>query len=292
MQKTIGFIGLGIMGQPMAHNLIQAGFKVYGFDVSPQSRETAEIKGVKTFTSASEVAQHSDIVITMLPTNKIVSDVITGENGLIHHLKPESIIIDMSSVTPTVTQSIGQQLAKNNIHLLDAPVSGGQEGAISGKLAIMVGGNEKVFNQALPIFDVLGHSTILVGALGAGVTAKLANQIIVNLNIAAVSEAFILADKAGIDHQKMFEAIRGGLAGSQVLEDKAPRIIASNFVAGGRIDINTKDINNAAQTATDLGLNLPLTTNLLTILNKLNETDHRIEDHSAIYHYYKEESER
>jgi 2-hydroxy-3-oxopropionate reductase len=286
MKKQIGFIGLGIMGKPMALNLLKAGQTVIAYDINKEAvQEVVSLGGVDA-TSLEEVAKQSNVIITMLPSAKHVKEVVLGEAGLIHYAKAGTIVIDMSSLSPVDSLEIATALEQKEMAMLDAPVSGGEPKAIDGTLSIMVGGKPEHFESVKPIFDALGENTILVGDNGSGATAKLANQVIVNLNIAAMSEALVLATKAGIDVRKMYEAIRGGLAGSAVLDAKVPLILERNFVPGGRIDINMKDITNVMDTAHSIGVPLPLTSQLLEIFHALKVDGKSRDDHGGIVQYY------
>nr|WP_203332564.1 2-hydroxy-3-oxopropionate reductase [Planococcus beigongshangi] len=285
MNKHIGFIGLGIMGKPMALNLLKAGFNLTVNDLNKESVNTLVEAGAKEGTSA-EMGTECDVVITMLPASQHVKQVVLGENGLLTTAKKGLIIIDMSSISPVVSVEIADEAATYGVEMLDAPVSGGEVKAIDGTLAIMVGGKETVFDSVKPILDAVGAEVTLVGKNGSGVTAKLANQIIVNLNIAAMSEALVLAAKAGIDVEKMYQAIRGGLAGSAVLDAKVPLILDRNFVAGGRIDINLKDMTNVMETAHDIGVPLPLSSQLVEIFHALKVDGKAADDHGGIVQYY------
>ena len=215
-----------------------------------------------------------------------MKEVLFGENGVSAGLKPGALVIDMSSVTPMESRETAEVLKSFQAAFLDAPVSGGEEGAIKGTLAIMAGGSETDFQRAQPVFQVLGSSAVLIGDTGSGSVTKLANQIIVNLNIAAVSEALVLAKKAGTNPEKVFQAIRGGLAGSQVLEDKAPRMIERRFDPGGKISVNHKDIKNVLQTSHELDVPLPMTSMLFEIMGALKVSGHFDDDHSGIVQYF------
>jgi 2-hydroxy-3-oxopropionate reductase len=284
--KKIGFIGLGIMGKPMALNLIKAGHSVTVCDINQEAVKSLVNEGAIAASSPKEVGENSDIIITMLPANKHVKEVVLGENGIIKSAKQGTVVIDMSSITPVVSREIANELAKQGIEMLDAPVSGGEPKAIDGTLAIMVGGKEEVFESIKEVLYGMGKDVTLVGGNGCGTTAKLANQVIVNLNIAAMSEALVLAAKAGIDVNKMYQAIRGGLAGSAVLDAKVPLILERNFVAGGRIDINLKDITNVMETAHEIGVPLPLSSQLLEIFHALKVDGKAGDDHGGIVQYY------
>lgn len=286
MTKNIGFIGLGIMGKPMALNLIKAGHTLTVNDLNQEAVKTLVDAGATAAKSAKEVAENSEVIITMLPASKHVQFVVQGENGILAGAKEGSIIIDMSSITPTVSKALAEEAAEKGVGFLDAPVSGGETGAINGTLAIMVGGKEDIFESAKPVLFDMGKAVTLVGDSGCGVTAKLANQIIVNLNIAAMSEALVLAAKAGIDIDKMYQAIRGGLAGSAVLDAKVPLILERNFVPGGTMAINMKDITNVMDTAHDIDVPLPLSSHLLEIFHALKADGKIMDDHGGIVQYY------
>lgn len=286
MKKNIGFIGLGIMGKPMTLNLIKAGHKLTVYDINKEAVETLVSAGASSASSPKDVAENSDIIFTMLPNSQHVKEVVLGENGIIQSAKKGTVIIDMSSITPVVSKEIASEITKRGLEMLDAPVSGGEPGAIKGNLSIMVGGKTDVFEKVKDVLYNMGTSVILVGGNGCGVTAKLANQIIVNLNIAAMSEALVLATKAGIDIEKMYQAIRGGLAGSAVLDAKVPLILERNFVAGGKISINLKDITNVMETAHALDVPLPLSSQLLEIFHSLKADGKANDDHGGIVQYF------
>ncbi|WP_258921054.1 2-hydroxy-3-oxopropionate reductase [Heyndrickxia coagulans] len=286
MAQQIGFIGLGIMGKPMALNLIKAGYELVVNDINQDAMKAVVEAGATSASSAKEVAEKSDAIITMLPASKHVKAVVTGKNGILDGIKEGAVIIDMSSITPDVSKELAALAEEKGAFMIDAPVSGGESGAINGTLAIMVGGKMEVFESVKPILQSMGKDVTLVGGNGCGVTAKLANQIIVNLNIAAVSEALVLAAKAGIDIEKMYKAIRGGLAGSAVLDSKVPMILDRNFVAGGSIAINMKDITNVMDTAHTIGVPLPLSSQLLEIFHALVVDGKLKDDHASIVRYY------
>lgn len=286
MIRKIGFIGLGIMGRPMALNLIKAGYTLLVNDLNQEAVRILVKAGATAKDTAKEVAENCEMIITMLPASKHVQQVVLSEKGVLAGAKKGSIIVDMSSITANVSKQLAEEAAKKDVDFLDAPVSGGESGAINGSLAIMVGGRKEVFEKVSPILYILGKHVTLVGEVGCGVTAKLANQIIVNLNIAAMSEALVLAAKAGIDIEKMFQAIRGGFAGSAVLEEKLPKIINRNFVPGGTIAINMKDITNVMNTAHEMDVPLPLTSQLLEIFHALKADGKLEDDHGGIIQYY------
>lgn len=286
MERQIGFIGLGIMGKPMSLNLLKAGFKLTVYDINQDAVKHLVEAGAIAANSPKEVAEQSEVIITMLPASKHVKGVVLGENGILEGTKEGSIIVDMSSITPDVSRELAEAAAKKGVGMLDAPVSGGEPGAVNGTLAIMVGGKEDVFESVKPVLYGMGKEVTLVGESGCGVTAKLANQIIVNLNIAAMSEALVLAAKSGINVEKMYQAIRSGLAGSAVLDAKVPMILDRNFKAGGSIAINMKDITNVMDTAHEIGVPLPLSSQLLEIFQALKVDGKIKDDHGSIVRYY------
>ena len=286
MNKRVGFIGLGIMGTPMARNLIQKGFSVTVFDLNKAAVEQLASEGATPATSGKEVAQQSDYIITMLPKGEHVRMAVFGENGVMEGASKGLVIVDMSSVSPVDSKEMAILAETKGVHFLDAPVSGGEPKAIDGTLAIMVGGPEAQFEEVKPVLAAMGTDIVLVGDSGCGTTAKLANQIIVNLNIAAVSEALTLASKAGIDIDKMYQAIRGGLAGSTVMDAKIPMILDRNFKAGGRVDINLKDLTNVMNTAHELSVPLPLSSQLLEIFHSLKADGKEALDHASIVQHY------
>jgi len=283
--EKIGFIGLGIMGRPMAKNLIKAGYKLIVYDKFAAFDDIKAL-GAEGASSSREVASKSDIVITMLPNSPHVKDAILGKDGVAEGIRPGTTVIDMSSIAPAVSREVGEALGKKNVFFLDAPVSGGEPKAIDGTLAIMVGGDKAVFEKVKPLLLKMGSSAVLAGGVGAGNVTKLANQIIVALNIAAVSEAFTLAVKAGVDPQQVFEAIKGGLAGSTVLNAKIPMILDGNFKPGFRIELHIKDLQNALDTAHELGVPIPLTAGIMETLQALKNDGLSASDHSAIIRYY------
>lgn len=282
----VGFIGLGIMGRPMTLNLLKAGIDLTVYDISEKAVKVLQEAGAKVAKSPKELATNADIVITMVPNAPIVKALLEGDDGILAGLNENSIVIDMSSVSPVDSKNFAQMVEAKNCKFLDSPVSGGEPGAINATLAFMIGGDEAVVEKARPVFEAMGTSITVVGPNGSGSVAKLANQIMVNLNIAAVSEALVLATKAGADPQKVYEAVRGGLAGSTVLDAKAPMMISRNFKPGGTLAINLKDITNVMATADALSVPLVLTAQLKEIMHSLKATGHIMDDHSGIVQYY------
>lgn len=280
----IGFIGLGIMGKPMAKNLLKAG---YDLTVSSFNRAAQELVacGAKAGTNA-EIGASCDLVLTMLPNSPQVKDVMLGENGVAAHMKPGSVFIDMSSINPVASKEIAAALAEKGVEMLDAPVSGGEPKAIDGTLSFMVGGKQEIFDRYKPVLLAMGASVVRCGEVGAGNTTKLANQIIVASNIRAVAEAFTLAQKAGVDPELVYQAIRGGLAGSTVLDAKGPMMIAGNDKPGFKIDLHIKDLNNALDCAHAVGAPVPVTASVQEVMQWLHANGCGQDDHSAIAKYY------
>ena len=284
--KKIGFIGLGIMGKPMAKNLLKAGYDLIVYDINQDAVKEVMAHGAAAAATSKEVAQNVEVVVTMLPNSPHVKAAVLGENGVLEGAKPGLILIDMSSIAPLAAQEIAKAVAAKGVQMLDAPVSGGEPKAIDGTLSIMVGGPQELFDNCKELLSKMGASVVRCGEVGAGNTTKLANQIVVALNIAAVSEAFVLATKAGVDPQLVFNAIRGGLAGSTVMEAKGPMILAGNFKPGFRIDLHIKDLANAIETGHGVGVPLPLTASVMEILQALKVDGKGQNDHSGIVQFY------
>jgi len=282
----IGFIGLGIMGKPMVKNLLKANYEVLAYDIQKENINQVVQVGAVGVTSAKEVAQQCELVITMLPNGPEVKEVVCGANGILEGAKQGSIIVDMSSIAPGVAQEIHKICKEKGVNMLDAPVSGGEPKAIDGTLSIMVGGEKAIFDKVYDVLLTMGASAVLCGDIGAGNTTKLANQIIVALNIAAVSEAFTLSSRAGVDPTKVLDAIKGGLAGSTVMNAKVPMMIDGNFNPGFKIDLHIKDLNNALDTAHEIGTPLPFTAQIMEIMQNLRANGYGQNDHSAIVKYY------
>jgi 2-hydroxy-3-oxopropionate reductase len=286
----IGFIGLGIMGKPMAKNLINAGHSLKVFDIVKEFVDIVVGYGATPTNSPKEAADNVDIVITMLPNSPHVYQAVCGENGVLESAKPGTILIDMSSIAPLKTREIAAECEKKQVRMLEAPVSGGETGAIEGILAIMAGGEKALFDECLDVLKCMGSNVVYCGEIGAGNTTKLANQIIVAANIAAVSEAFNVAKKAGVDPNRVFEAIRGGLAGSRVMETKAPMILSNNTKPGFKIDLHIKDLNNAIDTAHATGAYIPITALVMEMMQNLRADGNGGMDHSAIAKHYEKVS--
>ena len=280
--KKVGFVGLGIMGKPMARNLLKAGFELNVHSRSRPPVDELVSEGATAADSPSACASGMDAIVTMLPDSPDSEAVILGDDGVLSGARAGATIIDMSSIAPATSQRIAAACEAKGVDALDAPVSGGEPGAIAGQLAIMVGGKREAFDHCEPIFQAVGKSYVLCGGYGAGNTTKLANQIIVAANIEAVGEALVLVRKAGLDPNDVIEAIRGGLAGSNVLNAKAPMMIAGNFDPGFRIRLHQKDLNNALLTGKELGVPLPVTALVQQMIGALVVGGKGDRDHSAI----------
>ena len=282
----IGFIGLGIMGKPMVKNLLGAGYEVLAYDIIPANVEDVVSAGAKGAASIAEVAKECKLIITMLPNGPQVKEVVMGSGGVLDNAASGAIVFDMSSIAPGVAQEVCAACAKKGIKMLDAPVSGGEPKAIDGTLSVMVGGDEAAFNEVRDVIGAMADSVVLCGEIGAGSVTKLANQIIVALNIAAVSEAFMLSVKAGVAPEKVLDAIKGGLAGSAVMNAKVPMILDGNFKPGFKIDLHIKDLANALETGHQVGSPLPFTAAAMEILQNLRAHGFGGNDHSGIAQYY------
>lgn len=281
----IGFIGLGIMGKPMSKNLLKAGYELLVSDLNQDSVAEVVSAGAEAADNVT-IAKEAEVVITMLPNSPQVKAVMLGEEGIAQYMKEGQTLIDMSSINPTASKEIAAELTKNGVDMLDAPVSGGEPKAIDGSLSIMVGGEKEVFEKYKEMLLCMGASAVYCGNVGAGNTTKLANQIIVACNIQALAEALTLAQKAGVDPALVFEAIKGGLAGSTVMNAKAPMMIEGNDKPGFKIDLHIKDLNNALDCAHSVGAPVPMTAEVQEILQWLHNHDGGQKDHSAIAQYY------
>ena len=281
----IGFIGLGIMGKPMAKNLLKAGHEVWVNNRSRGPMEELAACGAHAG-SRQELAKNCEVIITMLPNGPQVKEVMLGEDAVASYMCAGQIFIDCSSISPVVSKEIAAVLTEKGIEMLDAPVSGGEPKAIDGTLAFMVGGKQEIFDKCKDMLLTMGASAVRCGDVGAGNTTKLANQIIVACNIQAVAEAFTLAQKAGVDPGLVFRAIRGGLAGSTVMDAKGPMMLSGNDKPGFKIDLHIKDLNNALDCAHAVGAPVPMTASVQEIMEWLHHHDCGGNDHSAIAKYY------
>jgi len=283
----IGFIGLGIMGKPMAKNLLYAGHNMTVYDLVASNMEEVIANGAAAAASCREVAEKSELVITMLPNSPHVREAVLGENGVLEGAKSGMILIDMSSIAPAVSQEIETACRERGVKMLDAPVSGGEPKAIDGTLAVMAGGEEAVFERVKDeVLLKVGASAVHCGAIGAGNTTKLVNQIIVACNIAACAEAFTLAKRAGVDPEMVFQAIRGGLAGSAVMNAKVPMMIGGNFTPGFKVDLHIKDLGNVLETGHGIGSPLPMTAMVMEMMQTLRADGRGSDDHSSLANYY------
>ncbi|MFT0848645.1 2-hydroxy-3-oxopropionate reductase [Actinomycetaceae bacterium L2_0104] len=282
----IGFIGLGIMGKPMAKNLIKAGHELYVNDHSEEAVAELVELGASPVANGAEAAQASELVITMLPNSPQVTEVALGEGGIAAGAHQGLIYVDMSSIAPLVSREIHDALAPKGISMLDAPVSGGEPKAIDATMSVMVGGDRAVFDAVAPIIDAMAGTVTYVGSIGAGNIAKLANQTIVAVNIAACAEAFTLAQKAGVDPEAVYQAIRGGLAGSTVMDAKVPMMLARNFDPGFRINLHIKDLGNVLDTGHGVNAPLPLTSLVREMMSVLDGDGHAGEDHASLVRVY------
>lgn len=279
--ERIGFIGLGIMGKPMAFHLLKAG---YPLAVLQKSKPSAEFvgAGAKAFSSNRELAANSDVVITMVPDSPDVEEVVLGKDGVAEGLKTGGLFIDMSSVAPSTAKKIYRQFQQKGVDALDAPVSGGQVGAEQATLSIMVGGSEAAFERALPLFQLMGKNIVLIGEAGAGQMTKVCNQMIVGQTIQAVAEAFTLAGKAGVNLEKMREVLLGGFAQSRILDLHGKRMIEQNFKPGFKVRLHRKDINLALQAGKEYGVPLYGSSLVAAHMDALLAQGHGELDHSAL----------
>ena len=283
----IGFVGLGIMGKPMAKNLIKAGFEVV---VTTHKQAVIDefvalgAEGAKN--AADEVKKGCDVIITMLPNSPQVREVTLGAGGVVEGGKSGITVLDMSSIDPVESQKISQELEKSGIELLDCPVSGGEPKAIDGTLSVMAGGKKESFEKFLPVLKAMASSVVYVGPIGSGNVAKLANQMIVAANIGVVAEALTFAKKAGTDPQLVYQAIRGGLAGSTVMDAKAPMMLSGNYEPGFRIKLHIKDLTNALNAAHAINMPVPMTAQMMEVMQELMNHGEAECDHDDIVKYY------
>ena len=282
MAEKVGFIGLGIMGKPMARNLIKAGYELVAYNKSREKADELAEEGAVAAGSPKEVAATCGTVITMLPDSPEVREVVTGENGVLEGIESGSLLVDMSTISPVVTEELAAEAQKKGVSMLDAPVSGGEPGAVDGTLSIMVGGAEEDFEILRPIFGVLGETVVRVGEVGAGQVVKACNQIVVALVIEAVSEALVLGSKAGVDPAKIIEVLSGGLAGTKVMEAKKSSFLNHDFDPGFRVELHHKDLGIALAAGREYGVALPVTAIVDQMLEALKARGSGDRDHSAI----------
>jgi 2-hydroxy-3-oxopropionate reductase len=284
--RTIGFIGLGIMGKPMATNLVRAGHRLIVHDLNSVPVQELVALGATNGCSSAHVAAQSEIVVTMLPNSPEVKQVVLGPGGILEGARPGLILIDMSSIAPLVSKEIAAAAEAKGVKMLDAPVSGGEPKAKDATLSIMVGGDKATFDSVLEVLKAVGKSVVWIGSIGSGNTAKLANQIVVALNIIAISEAFVLAAKAGVDPKVVYQAIRGGLAGSTVMDAKAPLVFDRKFAPGFRIELHLKDLLNAMETAHQLGVPVPFSSLATEVMSALKVAGKGTLDHGGLIQYF------
>jgi len=282
MAQVIGFIGLGIMGRPMARNLLKAGYPLVVHSRSRGPVDEIARAGAKAGSSPRDVAAQSDVLITMLPNSPDVELVALGRDGIIEGARPGLLFVDMSTISPIVSKKVGEALAAKSVKMLDAPVSGGEKGAIDGALSIMVGGDKAVFDAVLPIFQAMGKTITHLGPLGFGGFTKLANQIIVAVNLTALAEALTLAKKAGLDRDLTLTALAGGLAGSKCLDQKKPNYLADTYNPGFKIDLHFKDLGLIMESARALGVPLPTTAVVQELFSALRVKGRGGLDHSGV----------
>ena len=284
--KQIGLIGLGVMGKPMAKNIIKNGFQLTVFDIKTEPVLELVALGAQAAETPAALAKRCDIIITMLPNSPHVESVVCGPNGVLEGIRPGSVYIDMSSISPVVSKKLYGIMAEKGVEMLDAPVSGGEPKAIDGTMSIMVGGKQEVFESVKDILHAMGEAVTRVGEIGSGNTCKLANQIMVALHLSAVAEAMVFAEKAGVDPEKVYQAIRGGLAGSTVLDAKMDRILDRNFKPGGPIWMHTKDLLNVRDAALAIDAPIPLTTQVLEAFKACKCDGHVNDDHCGVIQYW------
>jgi 2-hydroxy-3-oxopropionate reductase len=282
MAQVVGFIGLGIMGRPMARNLIKAGYSLVVHSRSRGPVDEIVKAGAKAAASSKDVAAQCDVLITMLPNSPDVEQVALGPGGIIEGARPGLLFADMSTISPIVSQKVGKALEARGVAMLDAPVSGGEKGAIDGALSIMVGGDKATFERVLPVFQAMGKTITLLGPLGFGGFTKLANQIIVAVNLTALAEALTLGKKAGLDRELLLTALAGGLAGSKCLDQKKPNYVAGTYNPGFKIDLHYKDLGLIMESARALGVPLPATAVVQELFNALRVKGRGGLDHSGV----------
>jgi 2-hydroxy-3-oxopropionate reductase len=288
MADAVGFVGLGIMGKPMAENLIEAGYDLFVYNRTREKSE--ELEGAQVAGSPKKVAEQSDIIITMLPDSPQVEEVLAGEDGVFEDVKDGALIVDMSTISPVVTEELSEKAREHGASMLDAPVSGGDVGAIDGTLSIMVGGSEEDFERARPLFEVMGDTVTHVGPVGTGQVVKAANQIVVALTIEAVSEALVLGSKGGVAPEKILDVLGGGLAGNKVMEVKREKMLDHSFDPGFKVELHHKDLGIALAAGREYGVTLPVTAVVEQMLQDLITNGRGDRDHSALLTLVEESS--
>jgi 2-hydroxy-3-oxopropionate reductase len=286
----IGFIGLGIMGKPMAKNLVKAGYSLVVCDLNQLAVDELVACGASAQPSPREVASVSDVIITMLPNSPQVQQVVLEKHGVLEGIRPGTILVDMSSISPIVSKELAVVLGTKQVEMLDAPVSGGEPKAVDGTLAIMVGGSVSAFNRVEAILKTMGKTVTLIGGVGSGNIAKLSNQIMVAANIAGMSEALVLAAKAGVDPAVVYKAVRAGLAGSTVLDAKAPMVLAGDFKPGFRMELHIKDLQNVLDTAKTVGTPVPVSMAVIEMMRALDSAGKGKDDHGGLVQWYEQEA--
>lgn len=282
----VGFIGLGIMGKPMARNVRKAGYGLIVYDRNGSTLETFRKEGTEIAANGREVAEKSDVVITMLPNSPHVASALFDKDGIAEGLRAGQAVIDMSSINPVASKEFYSRLKERKVNFLDAPVSGGEPGAIEGTIAVMVGGDKPVFDKYYDLLMTMASSVTYIGPAGCGNITKLANQMIVAVNISVLSEAYVFAKKAGADPKLVFEAIRKGLAGSKVMEQKSPKIFSGDYDPGFRVELHIKDLQNVLDTAHTDNISVPFSAAAMEILQSLKADGLEKKDHSAIVKYF------
>ena len=286
LKMKVGFVGLGIMGQPMARNLIKAGYELVVTTHKQAVIDEFVALGAEGAKNAAEIAKKCEVIVTMLPNSPNVRSVCLGAGGVVEGAKEGTVVIDMSSIDPVESKSIGAELAKKGIELLDCPVSGGEPKAIDGTLSVMCGGRKETWEKYKDLIGAMASSVVYVGDLGSGNVAKLANQMIVAANIGACAEAFTFAKKAGADPELVYRAIRGGLAGSTVMDAKVPMMLEGNYEPGFRINLHIKDLTNVLNAAHAINMPVPMTAQMMEIMQELMCHDEGMCDHDSMVKYY------
>lgn len=282
----VGFIGLGIMGKPMAKNLIKAGYELIVNDHNQDHVQELVALGAEAGKNGADIATKADVIITMVPNSPHVRSVCLGEGGIVETGNENTVVIDMSSIDPVESKKIAAELAKKGIDMLDCPVSGGEPKAIDGTLSVMCGGKKETWDKYYDMLKAMAGSVVYVGPIGSGNVAKLANQMIVAANIGACAEAFTFAKKAGTDPELVYQAIRGGLAGSTVMDAKVPMMLEGNYNPGFRIDLHIKDLTNALNAAHAINMPVPMTAQMMEVMQELKNHDEGSCDHDDIVRYY------
>src|SRR5215211_6902375 len=282
MAEKVGFIGLGIMGKPMAKNLMEAGYELVLYNRTLEKAEELSEDGAEVAANPREVAENSEIIVTMLPDSPDVRNVVAGKDGVLEGIEEGSLLVDMSTISPVVTEELAEAVKKKGASMLDAPVSGGDVGAIEGTLSIMVGGDEEDFERAKPLFEVMGKTVTHVGPSGTGQVVKAANQVVVALTIEAVSEALVLGSAGGVSPEKVLDVLSGGLAGNKVMEVKREKFLKHAFEPGGKVEFHRKDLGIALSAGREYGVVLPVSAIVDQMLLAMKKKGWGEEDHSAL----------